>query len=107
MLSSNVQADDVGLGKTIQTIATIKAHAAGPTLIVTSKSAVNQWQAELSKEGLFPRVISSGHWFLNPFDEGDNDLVVVTHYDVLIAMVRKLSSSPKQQANTVLTHCYP
>ena len=81
MLLFALQADDPGLGKTIQTIAAMKANPVHSTLIVTTLSNENYWAAELEYERIDHLVVDCKTSV--PINAKVEKLVVLTHYSVL------------------------
>jgi SNF2 family DNA or RNA helicase len=76
-----ILADSMGIGKTIQVIATILGNPGKKTLIVVPKSIVNQWRTEIEKFGpsLTVNVFDGPKRVMVPSD------VTIACYSVLVA----------------------
>lgn len=88
-----ILADSMGIGKTIQVIATILGNPGKKTLIVVPKSIVNQWKTEIEKFG--PSLT------VNVFD-GPNRTMVPS--DVTIACYSVLVAKGKPKGTPTVLH---
>jgi SNF2 family DNA or RNA helicase len=99
--SSNVKggilADEVGLGKTMQSIATMRGNPQ-PTLIVTMVSLVGQWRDELIRFGGYkPIIVNASFRDALPI-ENDRDTVIITPYS---SFQKSIGNTPECLVTTV------
>lgn len=100
-----LQADQMGLGKTIMTIATMVANPPTPhdskcTLIVCSPAIVSQWMSEFARHvepGVFPKIFRyQASTFATTFGAGNE--AIISEADVVLTSYQEVMSSyPKNK----------
>lgn len=65
ILKGGILADEVGLGKTLQTISVITQNKKMNTLILCPKSLLNQWKAEFKKFAPYVKISSDDELLIN------------------------------------------
>ncbi|KAJ3363166.1 DNA repair protein rad16 [Allomyces javanicus] len=98
-------ADEMGMGKTISTIALLLARRRRPTLIVAPTVALNQWMSEITNhiadDGQFKMTIFQGSKRVNEESALLENDVLITSYSVIEAAFRKQEYGFKRKAGTV------
>lgn len=96
-VKGGILADEVGLGKTMQSIATMRGNPQ-PTLIVTMVSLVGQWKDELIRFGGYkPIIVNASFRDALPI-ENDGDTVIITPYS---SFQKSVGNTPECLVTTV------
>jgi SWI/SNF-related matrix-associated actin-dependent regulator 1 of chromatin subfamily A len=90
-------ADEMGLGKTIQAITAVKQNQRLPTLVISPKSVIHNWKAEVEAEDMTAIIIDTKFKFSTPrldtINEARADFYIV-NYDILTKTLNEILKIP-------------
>jgi len=99
-----ILADEMGMGKTLQTIALFLSERASPTLVISPAVALIQWHDEIKKytpEGAFKVMVYHGTDRTTDVEELKKHDIIITTYAIIENAFRKESYGFKRKGELV------